>query len=177
MLNNRLGKNSAPHSHPRSRHLIRSLKARLDPHRTWGEKVADFLTAKLGSMAFLLLNLAIFVFWIYFNAGFFPGVAPVDPFPFHFLTFVVSLEAICLAVVVLISQNRAAKIEDLREEVDLQVDIIAETELTEVLRLLVQLLHQQNISIPNEAEVTKMLLPLDTQKIEKVLVNEVRQDA
>ena len=54
-----------------------------------------------------------------------PGIKPFDPYPFGFLTMVVSLEAIILAILVLISQNRASRVDDIREEIDLQVNIIA----------------------------------------------------
>ena len=48
----------------------------------------------------------------------------------------VSLEAIFLALFVLASQNRLAKQSELRANLDLQIDLLAEREMTAVLQLL-----------------------------------------
>ena len=63
-------------------------------------------------------------------------MAPFDPFPFPFLTMTVSPEAIFLALFVLASQNRLARQADRRSHLDLQIDLLAEQEMTAVLRLL-----------------------------------------
>jgi uncharacterized membrane protein len=63
-------------------------------------------------------------------------VEPFDPFPFQLLTMLVSLEAIFLALFVLASQNRLAKQSDLRANLDLQIDLLSEREMTAVLQLL-----------------------------------------
>ena len=64
------------------------------------------------------------------------GIRPFDPFPFPFLTMTVSLEAIFLALFVLASQNRLARQADKRSHLDLQIDLLAEREMTAVLQLL-----------------------------------------
>jgi len=61
---------------------------------------------------------------------------PFDPFPFPFLTMTVSLEAIFLALFVLASQNRLSRQADKRSHLDLQIDLLAEREMTAVLQLL-----------------------------------------
>ena len=58
------------------------------------------------------------------------------PVPFGLLTLIVSLEAIFLATFVLISQNRAAVVADMRADLDLQIDLLAEYEVTQLLKLL-----------------------------------------
>jgi uncharacterized membrane protein len=70
------------------------------------------------------------------NAGAIRGIRPFDPFPFPFLTMTVSLEAIFLALFVLASQNRLTRQADKRSHLDLQVDLLAEREMTAVLQLL-----------------------------------------
>jgi uncharacterized membrane protein len=69
------------------------------------------------------------------NSGLIPGSRPFDPFPFSFLTLVVSLEAIFLTLLVLMSQNRMIKEADKRAHLDLQLNMLAEQEGTELLRL------------------------------------------
>ncbi len=111
----------------------------MDLERTTVEKVADFLTAYFGNVWFLILNALWFIFWIPANLGMIPGVPVFDPFPFGFLTTTVSLEAIFLAVVVLISQNREQSIADMREEIDLQIDVASEKKITKLLNMVDQI--------------------------------------
>lgn len=156
-----------------TRQLVRSLKTRADAQRTFSEKIADWMTGKLGSMGFLLLNATWFLVWILINTGKLPFIAPFDPFPFGLLTMIVSLEAIILAIFVLIAQNRAEKVDDLREEVDLQVDMIAEREITKILKLVTQLAEKQGIDLSRDEELRGMLEPTNTERIEATLEKQI----
>lgn len=151
------------------RHIVKSLKAKMDAERTLTERVADFLTAHFGTMAFLVLNLAWFGIWITINIGIVPGITPFDPFPFGLLTMIVSLEAIFLAVIVLISQNRTAKIDDLREEITLQIDAIAEEEITKIIKLQMMILKKHGVDVSRDPEVQQMIAAKDPEEIEKSL--------
>lgn len=131
------------------------------------------MTAQLGSMWFLMLNAAWFVVWILINTGVLPLVAPFDPYPFGLLTMVVSLEAIILAIFVLISQNRGEKIDEIRDEVDLQVDMIAEREITKILELLTRVAEKNGIDLSKDVELHDMLRPTNTEKIEKTLEEQI----
>lgn len=156
-----------------SRKIIKSLKAKANARRTIFEKFADITTATAGSFAFLALNLLWFVGWVLINTNLIPGVEAFDPFPFGLLTMVVSLEAIVLAILVLISQNRAAKIDDIREEIDLQVNVIAEQEITKVLTLLTILLKKNGVDLSSDKGLSEMLKPISTEKLEKALEKEI----
>lgn len=152
-----------------SRDIIRSLKARQDEKRTRAEKMADFMTGLFGSIPFLLLN----VVWFVLNLNLIPGIKPFDPFPFGLLTMIVSLEAIVLAIFVLISQNRSSKIADLREEIDLQVDMLTERELTKVMHLVCAIAEKQGINTESDQELQTMLEPTSMSKIEHALEQQV----
>jgi uncharacterized membrane protein len=156
--------------------LIRkSVKARENEKRGTGERLADNLTSWFGSMAFLIGNFVWFLVWILVNTNLVPGVPAFDPFPFGLLTMIVSLEAIFLAIVVLVSQNRAARIADLREEIALQVEEINEQEVTKLLSLMVRMLEHQGIRCDDDEELQAMLKPTDTEQLEKALEKEVAQ--
>ncbi len=152
-----------------NREIIRSLKERQDAKRSRSEKIADLVTAKFGSIAFLTINLVWFAVWIVINLNLIPGVAAFDPFPFGLLTMIVSLEAIALAIFVLISQNRSGKIADLREEIDLQVDMLTERELTKLMHLTCAIAEKQGIDLSKDQELKKMLEPTSMSKIEHAL--------
>ena len=77
------------------------------------QKVADWIADFSGSLPFLFIHIGIFAAWILWNVGF--KSMAFDPFPFGFLTLVVSLEAIILSTLLLFSGNRsAARVHDLR---------------------------------------------------------------
>ena len=104
--------------------------------RTPAERLSDWITSAAASGPVLVFHVIWFTAWIVVNTGQLPGVRPFDPFPFPFLTLAVSLEAIFLALFVLASQNRLSRQTDKREHLDLQIDLLAEREMTAVLHLL-----------------------------------------
>ncbi len=93
-----------------------------------GQRIADVIADFSGSIPFLFINLVAFVVWITLNT-----VRPLllhDPFPFQFLTMAVSLEAIFLSIFVLISQNRQATKDRIKADLDYQVNVKAEMEMS-----------------------------------------------
>jgi uncharacterized membrane protein len=104
--------------------------------RSRAERVSEWVTSTAGRGQVLLAHLVWFVVWSAINLEAVPGVRAFDPFPFPLLTTMVSLEAIFLALFVLSSQNRLATQADKRAHLDLQIDLLAEREMTAVLQLL-----------------------------------------
>jgi uncharacterized membrane protein len=113
---------------------IQKLEAAALAHRSRFDLVADSVATFAGSATFLALHVVGFALWIALNAT--PGLRHFDPFPFTFLTLVVSLEAIFLSAFILISQNRAARVSERRNQLDLQINLLTEQENTRMLKLL-----------------------------------------
>lgn len=113
---------------------IMDLREEADARKTTQDRIADAITSFSGSMMFVYIHVAFFAGWIVVNVAL--GNKAFDPYPFSFLTLVVSLEAIFLATFVLISQNRMAAISDERADLDLQINLLAEYEVTRMLRVL-----------------------------------------
>jgi len=153
----------------RRRKAISSFKARANAKRSVVDKIADALTASFGTVFFLALNAVFFAIWIVWNTGLIPGLVIIDPFPFGLLTMVVSLEAIFLAIIVLISQNRESRIMELREEVELYINTYAESEITKLIYLQTLLLEKNGIDISSDKEVQGMLKALESDVIEEEL--------
>lgn len=99
------------------------------------EQFSDWLSGNIASGPSILAHGVWFATWIVINCGWFHRLM-FDPFPFPFLTMVVSLEAIFLALFVLASQNTLARQSDKRSHLDLQVNLLAEREMTAVLQIL-----------------------------------------
>lgn len=92
------------------------------------ERMTDAIAEFSGSLHFLALHAAWFAVWIGMNT--IPGLPQFDPFPFGLLTMCVSLEAIFLSVIVLLSQNRQSVKDRIRADVDYEVNMKAELEVS-----------------------------------------------
>jgi uncharacterized membrane protein len=114
--------------------------------RSRAERVSEWITYTAARGPVLLAHLLWFAGWAAVNTGFVPAVPPFDPFPFPLLTTFVSLEAIFLALFVLSSQNRLATQADKRAHLDLQIDLLAEREMTAVLQLLQDIARQLGVA-------------------------------
>jgi uncharacterized membrane protein len=133
--------------------------------RTWTDVFADFLTLKFGTITFLLINGICFVIWFVLNVGVF-GNSPFDPFPFNLLTMTVSLEAIFLSIIVLISQNKQSKIDEIRQQIDFEINVRSEEEITKILELIDDLRKVQGIK-RRDPELEMMKEPINLQEIQE----------
>jgi uncharacterized membrane protein len=95
------------------------------------ERLAEAITSFTGSMLFVYLHLAFYGSWILVNLGVVPGVPKFDP-SFVILAMEASVEAIFLSTFVLISQNRTSAAADKRADLDLQINLLTEHELTKL---------------------------------------------
>lgn len=110
------------------RRVARNINEEMQIRSTTVEKIADVIAEFSGSIPFLFLNAAWFLIWIVWNTA--PFLPHFDPYPFGFLTMVVSLEAIFLSIFVLVSQNRQAAKDRLRADAEYEVNLKAELEIT-----------------------------------------------
>ena len=104
--------------------------------RSTVERIGDAIGSFVGTMWFVIIHVAWFSLWFLANAGKIPGVPHFDPYPFIFLSMAVSVEGVLLTTFVLMKQNRMAKRADLRNQLNLQVDLLSEKEVTKVLQML-----------------------------------------
>ena len=156
------------------RQVIQSIEARLNERRTFGERVSDDVVRMFGNFRFALFNLLFFAAWLAVNTGYISAIPVFDPYPFVLLITIVSLEAIFLSTFVLISQNRESRISDLREEFDLQVNMIAEQEITKVIHLVAYIIKHLNIPYEKDPELRRMMKPLDTEEIQRELERQLK---
>lgn len=148
---------------PATVHQMVELEQRQKLLMSGSDHLADSISALAGSMLYVWLHVAWFGVWIAINT---PWLGwNFDPFPFGLLTMIVSLEAIFLSTFVLISQNRQALLSDRRAKLDLQVNLIAEQEVTKVLGLLADIHRHLGISDEHDEEVQLMQEPTEILKL------------
>jgi uncharacterized membrane protein len=124
-------------------------------NRTPADRIADLIARFSGGLTFVVFHAVFYGLWILINLRRIPGIPVFDPYPFMLLSTVVSLEAIFLSTFVLMKQNRMSARADQREHLDLQINLLAEREMTMVLRML------QRISV-------RLGVPLATTEIEEM---------
>jgi uncharacterized membrane protein len=142
--------------------LARNVRALADRSRkeaeraTVGDRLSEAITAFTGSMTFVILHLIVLI-----NLGWLSGIRAFDP-DFIILATAASVEAIFLSTFVLISQNRAADAARHRAELDLQINLLAEHELTRLIALNIAVAEHLGVSAaddPGLAELKKHVAP------------------
>ena len=113
---------------------LQEIRRQVEVKKTKQDRVADAITDFCGNVFFVYFHVLWFSIWILWNTGML-GFQPFDTFPFGLLTMIVSLEAIFLSTFVLVSQNRLTEMSDKRANLDLQINLLTEYEVTKILRL------------------------------------------
>lgn len=117
-------------------------------------RVAQAITGFMGSMPFVYLSVTLVVLWIASNLGWIPGMPRFDP-EFFILAMVASVAAIFLSIFVLIAQNRMASAADRRAELDLQISLLVEHEVTRVVALVSAIADKLGVSQGDDVEELK----------------------
>lgn len=122
---------------------------------TFEQRLAGAITRFTGSMRFVYLHLTLFGVWILGNLGLVPGVPQFDP-SFVILAMAASVEAIFLSTFVLISQNRMAAAADKRDELDLQINLLSEHEITKLVALVSAMADKLDVRTEADVEVQEL---------------------
>ena len=140
---------------------------------TRAERIGDWIAAAVGTMAFVMGHTALMLLWIGWNLFATPP-ARFDPYPFGLLTFVVSLEGVLIATFVLIAQNRMTRQTDQRDHLNLQISMLAEQEVTLMLRLLRRISERLEIQeTPDQARAEKLTEETNVYELVRTLRREL----
>jgi uncharacterized membrane protein len=152
-----------------ARIVERNIRALTERHRAenqarlWQDRLADNVTAFTGSMPFVFLHLGLFGLWIVWNLGWL-GLKPFDA-SFVILAMFASVEAIFLSTFVLISQNRASAQADKRANLDLQVSLLSEHEITRLITLVSAIARKMDIDLANDPEISELSRDVLPEKV------------
>lgn len=136
------------------------------------DRMADRITRFTGSMRFVFLHLALFGAWIVINLG----VTPLPRFDpsFVVLAMAASVEAIFLSTFVLISQNRMQEIADKRADLDLQVSLLSEHEVTHLIQLVRQIADRLGIEQAQDPELNELARDVPPEKVLDEMEHQMR---
>jgi uncharacterized membrane protein len=148
-------KTAVPEPAARNIEAIAALEREALHDRTRLDRITDAVTAAAGSPFFIVGHAIAFAAWIAVNLA---SVRPFDPYPFGLLMLVVSLEAIFLSAAVLMTQSRMQRQADKRAHLDLQVNLLAEQELTAILQMLTAVSQRLGVAAPIRSGNVEQLL-------------------
>jgi uncharacterized membrane protein len=135
------------------------------------DRLTDAVTAAAGSPLFIVAHAIVFAVWIGLNTM---GGRSFDPYPFGLLMLAVSLEAIFLSAAVLMTQNRMQRQADKRAHLDLQVNLLAEQELTTMLKMLTGISQRLGVTIgERDGSVDQLARDTDIHTIAAALDREL----
>jgi uncharacterized membrane protein len=145
---------------------IRALLARRraeEQARGWQDRLADRITQFTGSMRCVYLHLFIFGLWVGLNLPWSPGPR-FDP-SFVMLAMVASVEAIFLSTFILITQNRMTAQSDKRADLDLQIGLLAEHEITRLMKLVTAMAQRMGIHTAHDPELAELAQDVAPEKV------------
>ena len=147
--------------------------AKLSKPDRLGDKIAWFA----GSFLFVIIQLAVFLTWMIVNTSPVDPIPHFDPAPFPLLDTVVALEAILLASFILMRQSGLAKRAGERDHLVLQVLLLAERELSVVVKMNQQIAERVGIvGISNDLEIQEMARPTSIDKVAQTIQETLAKD-
>jgi uncharacterized membrane protein len=158
--------------------MERNIKALLERRRleesakTRDEYIADSITRFTGSLSFVYIHLVIIGVWMAWNLGWL-GFKPFDP-DFVALAISASVEAIFLSAFVLISQNRMNVMADKRAELDLQISLLTEHEVTNLIKLVKEIAQKLQIKQADNAEIEELAKEVNPEKVLDILEKQMQ---
>lgn len=157
----------------------RRLKSYIEFEENWADALARLLTRHFGTLRFLTIMLVFILLWIVINLGLVPGVEPFDENSLNWLMVIIQLFGIFFSIIVLISQNREEKIDEIYQKMDFEINVRSEHEVTKILQMLDEIHKKLGISKP-DSELEEMKEKLDIKEIkeevEQVVEEEEKKD-
>ncbi len=152
---------------------VADLEQSFEQRRSPKDLIADVIGGFSGSIWFVVIHLVIFTSWFLINSKLFPSLPHFDPYPFIRLAMAVSVEGVLLSTFVLMKQNRMQQRSDARDHLNLQIDLLAEKEVTKSLQLLRAICQKLEIS---ETELDSELHEMADNTSVDTLAKRIRSD-
>jgi uncharacterized membrane protein len=143
---------------------MRLQREREEAEASFGQRIADRITRFTGSLGFVGVHVVLVAAWVAINIGWVPGAPRFDP-SFVILATAASVEAIFLTTFVLISQNRSSAIADKRAALDLQINLLAEYEVTQLVRLTRALAEKLGVEDVRQTELEEIVREVEPEVV------------
>jgi uncharacterized membrane protein len=125
--------------------VVAEMQRAAEASRTTGERVADRFATVVGSWPFIIGQSVVLAIWVILNL--LAWTRHWDPYPFILLNLALSFQAAYASPIIMMSQNRQGRLAERRNQLDLQINLLAEQETTKILRLLQKICVNSGIEI------------------------------
>ena len=124
---------------------------------TFGDRIADRVSEIAGSWTFILLFVLFLILWVVLNTIVLVGEKSIDPYPFILLNLVLSCISALQAPIIMMSQNRQAAKDSLRNQNDYRTDLKSE--------LILESLHDQmDMIMRNQKRILRYIEAIEDEK-------------
>ena len=178
MANKGSSSREAPKTVVANIHSVSQMEASLEEKRTVVDRIADAIGGFSGSMTFVFIHMLWFICWFLINT--LPlGITHFDPYPFILLAMVVSVEGVLLSTFVLMKQNRMQARIDVRDKLDLQINLLSEKEVTKSLQLLRAICDKLGIepSAEDDQELSEMASTTSVDMLAEQIQGEITNES
>jgi uncharacterized membrane protein len=160
---------SSKHGQSHIDSIVRQEEEALE-RRSRSERLADAVGSFAGSVFFVVFHLVLVMGWLVLNSRKMPGSRPFDPYPFSLLGVLVAIEAVILSSFILMRQNRMMRRGERRDHLNLQVDLLAEKEITKVLQMVRAICGQMGLKdIIDDREIRELSQNTSIESLSKTL--------
>ncbi len=148
----------------------RNIQALLDRRQAeekqlnWQERMAEAITRFTGSMTFVFIHLVVYGLWIVINLGWIPFIPRFDP-TFVVLAMAASVEAIFLSTFILITQNRMMALADRRADLNLQISLLSEHEVTRLITMVREIGEKMGVEAAKAPELEELAKDVHPEKV------------
>jgi len=127
---------------------IHRIEQEAERSRPVADRLADLIALTIGSWRFVIFQTSVLILYTLLNV--IGWVKHWDPYPFILLNLLLNIQAAYTGPIIMMSQNRQSKLDERRNRLDLQINLLAEQENTEMLRLLRRLCEKSGIPVDEE---------------------------
>jgi uncharacterized membrane protein len=142
---------------------------------SWSERTAQFISAFAGSMKFVFLHTLLYGAWIFVNLPSVPAFIPKFDPTFVVLAMFASVESIFLSTFILITQNRMMKLADRRADLNLQISLLSEHEVTRLVQMTAAISTRLGLSEGKSPDIAELSKDVRPEKVLETLEKRERQ--
>lgn len=148
---------------------VAKIEAAIQGERSLGERIGRFCVRYIGTWKSFVAHGALLLCWMGANSGLLGRAAVFDPYPFNLLSLAATLEAILLALLILLSQNRLQHESDRRSHLELQINLMAEIEGTKMLQMLDTLCRHFGLAGESKEVIDELKAETDPEAIVRII--------
>ena len=142
---------------------------------SWSDRAAQHISAFSGSMKFVFLHALLYGLWILVNLPWFPPVVPKFDPTYVVLAMFASVESIFLSTFILITQNRMMRLADRRADLNLQVNLLAEHEITRLIQMNAAICTRLGLDEGKKTDIAELAQDVRPEKVLETLEKRERE--